>query len=301
MMINFLSQMNLIPKNFIVASMIDTLKENPETGAEKVFEMADKLVKEPKMIALLEQVKDAYYTNPTIRMYSKNLIYNTRKNCLNHLVQNILIKHLLEGSSKRERLAAPHAIVLNTEGMTFDEVDHIISQAKNLSIHLIMLTGGKLAKNPRTFELYEQYADIQFLVFTKSEALTMDYCENLAEAGNVVPLVMTNEAVPHLEHLKVAGLLYGIITWEQDLALLPFIRQGARFHWYMASHFERDFKQRVEATRGKLPYVAMCVQNEGGKLTFAETINEEVYRITFPEINKLDLDKKSLNSLFKMW
>ena len=39
-MMNFLNNMNLLPKNFIVANIVEVLKEDPENGVEKLYEMS---------------------------------------------------------------------------------------------------------------------------------------------------------------------------------------------------------------------------------------------------------------------
>jgi len=328
-MMNLLNNMSLIPKNFIVANIVDTLKEDPETGAEKVFEMGDKFVKDPETIALLQQVKDTYYTQPAIRMYAKNLIYNTDKKCLNHFIQNIVVKALIEGISKREQLSqkyrikVPHAFVLNLGREQLNEVELLVGQARDLGIHAIILTND----DEQFFKIYEKYSDVQFLVLTTSTALTMERCLALTRVSNVVPMIIfdgkAGQVGPSLGYLKASGLLYGIVTptnqhnWREvtaDPYILPLIRQGSRLNWYVTSATDQFnpqelvlLKQQLESIRKMRPYIPLHLEVDtpishsmiSGTFTLTEQVNQKMYQISFPEVNFENSRGKNLIQIFK--
>ena len=321
-MMDFFKNMNLLPKNFIVANIVDTLKDDPETGAEKVFEMADKFIKDESTLAILDQVKDVYYTRPAIRMYCKNLIYNTSKTCLNHFVQNIVVKALLEGLPKREQLSEkhgvkiPHGLVLNLDNLA--EVNRLVEQAKELGIHVIILTQDQES----LIKVYEKHLDMQFFVITDSVSLTPKRCERLANIGNVVPVIQYIEGGPSLSHLKASGLLYGLVTHTHlenfqhitsDGFVLPCIRQGSRFHWYMTSTLESSdsqsvlqFKNRIDYIRQMRPYLTLHIEtnqqlsegNISGNFVVEEVVHQTKQRIVLPEVNAKNSQGKRLIQLF---
>jgi len=310
-MMDFLKNMSFVPKNFIVANIVDTLKEDPETGAEKVFEMADKFVKDDSTLGILDQVKDVYYTRPAIRMYAKNLIYNTSKTCLNHFVQNIVVKSLMEGLPKREQLSQkygvriPHGLVFNLDNLS--EIERLAGQAKELGIHVIMLTQDQEA----LIRVCEKHLDIQFLVITNDTKLSPKRCENLAKIGNITPMIQYSKAgAPNIKHLKTSGLLYGLVTKTHldnyqhvtsDGFVLPCIRQGSRFHCYMTSTSEAidsqnmlQLKHRVDYIRQTRPYLTVHVETGHGSFIVEEMVNQKIHQIRLPEINSQNSQGKRL-------
>ena len=57
-MMNFLNNMNLLPKNFIVANVVEVLKEDPENGVEKLYEMSQTFVTDPQVKGIVGQIKE---------------------------------------------------------------------------------------------------------------------------------------------------------------------------------------------------------------------------------------------------
>ena len=57
-MMNFLNNMNLLPKNFIVANIVEVLKEDPENGVEKLYEMSESLITDEQVKNMIIQIKD---------------------------------------------------------------------------------------------------------------------------------------------------------------------------------------------------------------------------------------------------
>ena len=304
-MMNFLNNMNLIPKNFIITNIVDTLKDDPEEGAEKVFEMADKFVKDTDTLAIIDQVKDAYYTRPAVRMYVKNLIYNTKKSCLINFLQNIVMKELIEGLSKREQLSKkyqtiiPHGFILDMEENQLNEIDRLVNQGRELGIHLVILANDNNGLNT----IFEKYSDVQFLLLTKSNFLTEKRCMTLTEMGNVFPMVI-NDNNSDTSHLKSSGLMYGMMTTTNSInyqevtseaAILQQIRQGSRINWFVTSKIDRietqriqQLKQRIDEIRQTRPYITLHLEtdqlNGMGDLYVEEKVNEKTYRVKFPMI-----------------
>lgn len=319
---NFFHSMNLIPKNFIVAGIVDTLKADPEAGAQKVFEMADKFVTDEAMAALVGEAKTIYYTKSSIRMYVKNLIYNTQKSILNHFLNNLVVKHLIDGISYRqeqgEKLGKeiPHSLLLNIgsgkKTMGEPEIGRLVGEAKNLGIHFLMVSGAGLA-SPGLWNVCEANSDVQFLVFCQPKDLGAATCRRLESLPNVMPLVRVDpETGADLSALKASGLLFGATmavnrdNFQQattDAAVLPLIRQGSRVTVYTTS--ARDpwtaeellrLKHRVDSIRQVRPYVTLHLEMNNSGLGFAETFNQQTYSYTIPEIGP-DIGSKTLANL----
>ena len=326
-MMNFFHNMNLIPKNFIVAGIVDTLKSDPEAGAQKVFDMADKFVTDESMTGLLEEIKNAYYTRQNIRMYVKNLIYNTNKSSLNHFLNNLVVKHLLEGIEVRETKGKalgktiPHSFILNVGSakrqMAEPDIAKIVSQAKELGIHFIIVA-GEAGSHTGFWSVCEKNSDVQFLVISGIKDFGPQAVARLEGLPNVVPLIIPKAHEPaDVSHLKGAGLLFGVAEQVSrdnfkdittDAHVLPYIRQGSRISFYIAS-LEDNFtseemlrvRHRVDNIRQIRPYVTLHLTSPycqfGGGLCFEETINQRKIKVIFPEV-KGELGKKSLKDWF---
>ena len=320
-MMNFLNNMNLLPKNFIIANIVEVLKEDPENGVEKLYEMSGTFVTDAQVKGIIAQIKAYYDTHPSIKRYIKNMIYNTNKTCLNHFLQNIAVKELWEGLPKREQLSAqyriniPHAIVINIGmncslqcqgclcksdpnlAMPLSEIDRLVSEARELGIHQIVVTGGDPFVNDSLLKVYEKYDDVEFIVMTNGSLLNEQRCLVLSKLGNVLPLITLEgnkeqmsqyikastyqEIVAALDRLKAYGILFGVVTpvkrstikfVTSDDFILPLIRKGSRLNCYVMTNHSAPSEQleheeleeleaRVSFIRQTRPYVTFLLRS----------------------------------------
>ncbi|MBQ7957784.1 MAG: radical SAM protein [Clostridia bacterium] len=73
--------------------------------------------------------------------------------------------------------------------LTFDEMDNVVNQAKELGTHLFMFTGGEpLIKKKEILKLCTTHPDCVFLAFTNATLIDDEFCEAIKEAGNFVPV-----------------------------------------------------------------------------------------------------------------
>lgn len=320
-MMNFLNNMNLLPKNFIVANIVEVLKEDPDNGVDKLYEMSGTFITDPQIKAIIEQIKGYYDGHPSIKRYVKNMMYNTNKTCLNHFLQNIAVKELWEGLSIREQMSQkysvniPHSVVINIGmncslackgclcksdpnlAMPLAEIDRLVAEARELGIHIIVLTGGDPFMNDSLFKVYEKYDDMEFIVLTNGVLLNDKRCVALSKLGNVLPLVILEggedevkqyidasvyqEILASLDRMKAHGILFGVLTpikqsnlkyITSDDFILPLIRKGSRMNWYVTTSqggpSERlsaneisEFEERISFIRQTRPYVTVLLES----------------------------------------
>ncbi|MCL1948302.1 MAG: hypothetical protein FWF59_01025 [Turicibacter sp.] len=313
----------IIPKNFIVASIVDTLKSDPEAGAQKVFDLADKFVADEEVAHFVEEAKSAYCRQPNIRAYIKNLVYNTQKSSLNHFLNNLVVKHLLDGIPKRLekqeklKIQIPHLYILNVgygeNTMPEEAISRLVTQGKELGIHFIIVAGDALA-HPGFWGTCEKNPDVQFLAFAKAADLDASLCQRLKSYPNLNPLVQGTQDV---SQLKAASILFGRATEvnpanfleaTSDAAILPDIRQGSRIGFYITSKADRlapeqlqRIRQRINAIRQVRPYACFHLESEnadfGGSLYFNERVNQKEIQLLIPSIGP-EVGNASLKDLF---
>ena len=273
---NFLNQFNLIPKNFIVANIVDTLKDDPEQGVEKVYKLATDYVTDESVIQSVHDVKSYYDTHPNVKLLLKNICYNTSKSVLNHTIQNICVHTVLDGQGKREKAQAKHHMIVppilsarvtaQNSRLMQTTLTNYLPEGKDLGIHVYLLNGDDELYTPAYLALYKKHTDIQFLLISKPEAILALSTEQLSKMSNVTPVVVSTEETltPILQqafsHLKKANLFYGaasdltvksIKTLVSPTTTVQMIRQGARFHLWITS-------QQQPLTDDQQQYVKQC-------------------------------------------
>lgn len=142
--------------------------------------------------------------------------------------------------------------------LTYEEMDRIITQGKELGVYLYMLTGGEpLVRKKDVLRLAEKHNDVEFAIFDNSTLIDEDFCKELVRLGNIIMLLSiegtpeTNDArrgeghyaaaMRAMDLLKEHGIIYGtsICYTSQNIEAVTsddFLRmiadKGARFGFY---------------------------------------------------------------------
>lgn len=146
----------------------------------------------------------------------------------------------------------------NRLNLSFDEIDSIINQGKNLGVYMYIYTGGEpLVRRDDLIRLCEKHSDCTFLCFTNATLIDEKFADEMLRVKNFVPAISlegfeeatdsrrgqgTYDKVVHaIELLHRKKLLYGIsacytranfesITSEAFYDKL--IEMGCYFLWY---------------------------------------------------------------------
>ncbi|MCI5877890.1 MAG: radical SAM protein [Lachnospiraceae bacterium] len=142
--------------------------------------------------------------------------------------------------------------------LTFDQLDDIITQGKELGIHFYVMTGGEpLVRKDDIVKLAEKHNDCAFHIFTNGTLIDEEFCKKVKKVGNISFALSvegyeeTNDGrrgegvfqkVMHaMDIMKANGLLYGVsicytsknievVTSDEFLDML--IEKGCRLAWY---------------------------------------------------------------------
>lgn len=143
------------------------------------------------------------------------------------------------------------------EELSFEEIDRILKEAKQLGIYFVVISGGEPFMRKDLLDIFSKHNDIYFLVYTNGTLINKEFAEKLSEFGNVALAVSVEgmkketeerrgkgsfeKIISAMQNLKNAGVLFGfsatatrknykIIYSEKFIDL--FISQGCRFGWY---------------------------------------------------------------------
>ena len=184
----------------------------------------------------------------------------------------------------------------HNHNLTFEQMDDIITQGKELGIYFYMFTGGEpLVRKKDILRLCEKHYDVEFHSFTNSTLIDEEFCKECVRVGNLsfsLSLEGFEEAndgrrgAGHFNNVMRAmdlmnryGLIYGtsvcytranaeVVTSDEFLDLE--IEKGCMFSWYF--HFmptgngaSPELMPTPEQRKYMIKRIREIRANEGGK------------------------------------
>ena len=74
----------------------------------------------------------------------------------------------------------------NKHNLTYDDMDKIVTEGKELGPHLYMLTGGEpLVRKADILKLAEKHNDCVFSIYTNSTLIDEEFCKQVQKLGNI--------------------------------------------------------------------------------------------------------------------
>lgn len=259
----------------------------------------------------------------------KRIMTDTHPSVRKRIVENWIIKSFLLGTNKRDEYTReygfhpPFFFVISptmrcnlkcygcyageysrtSMGLSFDLVDRIIEEAKEIGIHFIVVSGGEPFVRKDLLDIYEKHSDVGFQIYTHGGLLDEETVQRLAELGNVMPCISiegyeeeTNrrrgeghfqKIMTAMDLLREAGVVFGfsatatrnnadVIVQDEFIEML--VEKGATLGWYfsyipigrepdvslMPTPAQRDYqRQRVSELRNTYPILLADFWNDG--------------------------------------
>lgn len=105
----------------------------------------------------------------------------------------------------------------NKLNLTFDEMDNLIKQGKELGIYLYMFTGGEpLVRKADIIKLCEKHNDCAFLAYTNGTLVDEAFCNDMLRVGNLY-LAISLEGFEAVNDLRRGDGVYGKVMHAMDL------------------------------------------------------------------------------------
>lgn len=268
-------------KKIALNQVVDYLLKDPETNIKKIMNMVDKYV--PKSIfpvqreaigGAIESENNWYQLLMKVMHLNPEVAGRLLKTFL--VDANLLAWDVQEKNREQQQCNIPWAILLDPtsacnlhctgcwaaeygykQNLTYDEIDSIITQGKELGVHIYIYTGGEpLVRKKDIIALCEKHKDCVFLCFTNSTLIDEDFVQDMIRVANFIPAISvegfeeatdsrrgegTFQKISHaMDLLKEAKLPFGIsacytsenassIASEEFIDWL--IDKGALFEW----------------------------------------------------------------------
>ena len=142
--------------------------------------------------------------------------------------------------------------------LSYDELDNIITQGKELGIYFYLYTGGEpLTRKDDLLKLCEKHNDCEFHAFTNGTLIDDEFCKRVVDVGHFTMSVsidgskevnderrgegVYDKIMTGMEKLKEHGILFGtsvcytsqnVYSVTSDDFLDMLIEKGSRFIWY---------------------------------------------------------------------
>ena len=142
--------------------------------------------------------------------------------------------------------------------LSFDDMDKIITEGKELGVYLYMMTGGEpLVRKADILRLAEKHNDVELSIYTNSTLIDEDFCKEVVRLGNIT-FQLSIEGTPEtndarrgdghyaavmiaMDLLKKYGIIFGTsicytranieaVTSDEFLRMIS--EKGARFGFY---------------------------------------------------------------------
>lgn len=270
-------------KKFGLEQTFNYIYKDPDKHMPKILDWADKFA-DGEFVNQRAMIREVV-TNPEHPYYDfvRRLFTDVDPNVTKTLAVNFFINAVLSGWKREEELREklgcniPWTILLDPTSacnlhctgcwaaeyghklnLTFDEIDDIICQGKDMGVYMYIYTGGEpLVRKDDIIRLCEKHSDCIFLCFTNATLIDEKFADDMLRVGNFVPAIslegfeqatdgrrgdgVYQKVIKAMELLKRKKLVYGIsccytsanyesITSEEFFDSM--IDLGAYFVWY---------------------------------------------------------------------
>ena len=259
------------------------LEKNPQQNMQKLMDLVDSVAGDS-----FERQRNAFrkvVNDPENNMNKLmvDIMTNIDKEVMKTTFTNFFVNANLDGWKRQEAVRekygcnVPWAILLdptsacnlhctgcwaaeygNKLNLTYDEIDDIIQQGKDMGVYMYIYTGGEpLVRKKDLIALCLKHSDCQFLSFTNATLIDEDFAKAMLTVKNFIPAISVegfekstdsrrgdgtyNKVVRAMNILKEYRLPFGIsccYTSENldsvtsDAFVDQMVEWGAKFVWY---------------------------------------------------------------------
>lgn len=240
------------------------------------------LIRKKNIKRIAQAIRKAFEKNHPATKLVMDTFSSLSKQCKEKFIENFFVHAAILGLQKQRKIVEklgfglPWLLVISPtarcnlqcqgcyageyskeDTLPFEEVDRILTEAKELGIYFITISGGEPFIWPHLFKLFEKHQDMYFQVYTNGTLLTETMAEKLAELGNVAPGISVEgfkeetdlrrgegtfqKVMQGMDNLRRKGVLFGFsatCTRHNSERLMSdefidfYIKKGCRFGWY---------------------------------------------------------------------
>ncbi len=268
----------------MVEQALNYLDKNPLENLPKLLDFVERFDFNHALSKQIKNVRKGLLgENDNWRRLVDSIYEDVDENIRKTLFKNAVLNSVVLSRSKKEKIKSeygcniPWAILLdptsacnlhctgcwaseygNRLNLSFDEIDSIITQGKDLGIFMYIYTGGEpLVRKKDIIEICRKHPDCVFLAFTNGTLIDEDFAKAMLEVKNFVPAISIegdkaatdgrrgkgtyDAVVKAMETLRKYKLPFGASTCytsanyesiTDDAYFDRLIDMGAKFAWF---------------------------------------------------------------------
>lgn len=263
---------------------IKLIMHNPEKNLVTMVNWAEKVARDPNHRNMINNVR-RFMENKDTNWYrfAHHLLTTTHPRVKERMAINFFLNSTLLGVPKQKEMekklgmGIPWAILMDptercnlhctgcwagdyqtVQELDFDLMDRICSEAEDLGIYFIVVSGGEpLCRKKDLLELARRHPAQVFHLFTNGTMITDKFCEEMVKVGNMTVAIsiegfekttderrgkgVFQKVMRSMDRLREHGLLFGFSTTytrknTEEIASDEFVdlmvEKGAAFGWY---------------------------------------------------------------------
>jgi MoaA/NifB/PqqE/SkfB family radical SAM enzyme len=323
-------------KEFTLSRTINTIVNLAARGARtdadatllRMFRLGKKLTRDPLWLAVIEDFERKVLTKHPAMGVARRFLTQLSPRMRASLIRTLFVKETLLGPAKRHALESvlgyypPTAMVISptmncplrcygcyagsydkTEELSFEEVDSIIEQGKEIGLYLVVISGGEPFSWKPLMRIFEKHSDCIFQVYTSGLLLDDETVDRLTDMSYVSPAISCEGFEEETDRrrgkgafarvcramlrLKERGVLvtFSATATSENLDVITsdafvdhWIEMGAMLGWYfsympigrapklelMPTPVQRvELSRRVKRLRAEKPIVLIDFWNDG--------------------------------------
>ena len=227
----------------VVDYALGQVNKNPDEAYEKIIDIAEKNMKDLQTDVNWEYIRKVA-CNPeyTLNRYITSMVKELHPNVLKTTLMNLGFEAFYNGTKTIREMRKIHNcnipwIILmdptsacnlhctgcwaaeygNKLNLSFDDMDSIVTQGKELGIYFYMMTGGEpMVRKKDIIELCRKHNDCVFFAYTNGTLVDEALCKQMQEVGNLY-LALSVEGEPEVNDLRRGEGVYGKVMHAMDL------------------------------------------------------------------------------------
>lgn len=219
-----------------IKSVLKILHSNPEKAIPRLLKIVNMVGK--KLFPSQLKIINEYMSGPDKNVYQlvMRALNQLDPDVLDNVLMNFYFNVNVKGWAKQNELRAkyqcniPWAILLdptsacnlhckgcwaadygNRLNLSYEDIDSIIEQGKELGVYMYIYTGGEpLVRKDDLIKLCEKHDDCIFLCFTNATLIDEQFCQDLLRVKNFIPAISQEGSKETTDFRRSVGVNYSV-------------------------------------------------------------------------------------------
>jgi len=269
-------------KSKALKTVLEVSSNLSDKNLVRILSIGGTLVRDERTKSKIDTIKECFENgHPSVTLV-RNTISRLSPNCKSKLLENFFTNAVVAWAPKQAEIKEKYGVQmpwffvispsakcnLKCKGcyaseysmedeLSFEEVDKIMTEAKELGIHFITVTGGEPFAWPHLLKIFEKHNDMYFQVYTNGIWIDKEMASKLSELGNVTTGISLEgfeketddrrgegtfqKVMQAMDNLKEAGVMFGfsatptkynteVLMSDEFIDLM--ISKGCSFGWF---------------------------------------------------------------------